>query len=56
VSETVHLSKLSYASENARILSSAGWAGITNRVDDREVDDREYDVVRQLISELNLPY
>jgi len=37
--------------ENARILSSAGWAGITN-----QVDDREYDVVRQHIEELKLPY
>ncbi|MCX7776578.1 MAG: phosphate/phosphite/phosphonate ABC transporter substrate-binding protein [Armatimonadetes bacterium] len=37
--------------ENKRILSLAGWAGITE-----EVSDKEYDVVRQLLTELNLPY
>lgn len=37
--------------ENRRVLDLAGWAGITD-----QVDDSEYNTVRRLLSELNLPY
>lgn len=37
--------------ENRRVLGLAGWAGITD-----QVDDSEYNAVRQLLRELNLPY
>ncbi|MFA4029148.1 MAG: hypothetical protein GDYSWBUE_001822 [Candidatus Fervidibacterota bacterium] len=37
--------------ENKRVLDLAGWVGITD-----QVSDNEYNSVRQLISELNLPY
>lgn len=37
--------------EHSRILSAAGWAGITDKV-----SDRDYDVVRRLLDELNLLY
>jgi len=37
--------------EHRRILELAGWAGITEAV-----DDKDYDVVRKLLEELDLPY